>query len=386
MTVLLWWRPGDISSSGIKYNYLQSQVDTMVKCPTCGGTTCVELADDVLDSIYQIYNACPECRPEPGWDKHTALADQPGLPAIDDIDAGTLRCASCGRRPLDAVMAHALSIMQEQGDRNDDAGLSQVGTPLIARGFPIMYPPRLGPDSIVLITNNVGQAAAGDIVDRVPEVKGVVLRKGGQAESVGILDSDSSPHEYTLLAGCDMRCDVAQTAFGELVIYKNQSKIHIEFDNRHKMDILEKLDMQGLLAGKVVVDGMCGPGTLGLMSMLAGVRKVVFNDAWRPAIENLLLNIEVNKELLGVDVELEVIMPLEDLALVGDEPVLVARVMRGGEQVTVAAEVYFGDLRKLSGIVEKWDVCLIDAFPAMEPSEFVNIWTGKHPGGNVIVV
>ena len=360
----------------------------MVKCPTCGGTTCIEPADDVLDSIYQIYNACPECRPEPGWDKHTALVDQPGLPAIDHFDAGTLRCGSCGRRPLDAVMAHALYIMMGHGDRNDDAGLSQVGTPLIASGFPIMYPPRLGPDSIVLITDNVGQAAAEDIVDRVPEVKGVVLRRGEQAESVGILDSDSSPHEYTLLAGCDMRCDVAQTAFGELVIYKNQSKIHIEFDNRHKMDILEKLDMQGLLAGKVVVDGMCGPGTLGLMSMLAGARKVVFNDAWHPAIENLLLNIEVNKELLGVDVELEIIMPLEDLPMVGDEPILVARVIRGGKQAVavVAAEVYFGDLQKLSGVVEKWDVCLIDAFPAMEPSEFVNIWTGKHPGGNVIVV
>ncbi len=358
----------------------------MVKCPTCEGTTCIESADDVLDSIYQIYNACPECQPEPGWKKHTALADQPGMPAINNFNAGTLRCGSCARRPLDAVMAHALSIMLKHGDRNDDAGLSQVGTPLIAKGFPIMYPPRLGPDSIVLITDNVGLKVAEDIVDRVPEIKGVVSRQGGQAESVGILDSDSSPHEYTLLAGCDMRCDVAQTVFGELVIYKNQSKIHIEFDNHHKMDILEKLDMQGLLAGRVVVDGMCGPGTLGLMSMLAGARKVVFNDAWRPAIKNLLLNIEVNKELLGVDVELEVVVPVEDLSVVGNDPVLVARVMRGGEQTVVAAEVYFGDLRKLSGIVEIWDVCLIDAFPAMEPSDFVNIWTEKHPGGNVIVV
>ncbi|MCL7414792.1 MAG: hypothetical protein M8349_01850 [ANME-2 cluster archaeon] len=378
MAVLLRWNQRGTSSSGIKYNYQQSQVDTMAKCPTCQGTGCVEPAEDVLDSLYQIYMACPLCKPEPGWDKQASLVS---LPGGKDINAGTLRCGSCGRRPLDAVMGHGLSIMQEHGDREEDAGLARAGTPLIARGFPIMYPPRLGPGSIILIADDIGQAAAEDIVDRVPEVKGVVLRTGDQAQSVGILDSTSKPHEYTLLAGCDMRCDVVQTAFGELAIYKNQSKIHIEFDNRHKMDILGKLDHQGLLAGRVVVDGMCGPGTLGLMAMLAGARMVVFNDAWRPAIENVLLNLEVNKGLL--DVEPEVITPAEELSMVGDEPVLVARALRGGQ---VMAEVYFGDLRKLSGIVEKWDVCLIDAFPAMEPSEFVNIWAGKHPGGSVIVI
>lgn len=356
----------------------------MIICPTCGGTACIEPADNVLDSLYQIYLACPQCPPEPGWDKHASLADLPGLTA-ENCDTDTFRCGFCGRRPLDVVMAHVLSIMMEHGDRNDDAGLSRTGTPLITRGFPIMYPPRLGADSIVLITDTVGQATAEDIVGRVPEVKGVVLRKGDPAKSVGILDSDSSPHEYALLAGCDIRCDVAQTAFGELVIYKNQSTIHLEFDNRRKMDILEKLEMQGLLAGRVVVDGMCGPGTLGLMSMLAGASKVVFNDAWRPAIENLLLNIEVNREMLGVEMGPEVTL-LEDQPLVGVEPFLVARVMRERERTAVAGEVYFGDLRKLGGIVEKWDVCLIDAFPAVEPSEFVNTWTGKHTGGKVIVV
>ena len=358
----------------------------MVKCPTCQGTTCIEPADDVLDSIYQIYNACGQCQPEPGWNKHTALADLPGLPAIDDVDAEMLQCSSCGRRPLDAVMAHTLFIMLEHSVRDDDAGLARVGTPLIARGFPIMYPPRLGPDSIVLIADNIGQAAAEDIVDRVPEVKGVVLRQGGQAQSVGILDSDSRPHEYTLLAGCDMRCDVAQTAFGELVIYKSQSRIHIEFprESNHKMDILEKLDMKGLLAGKVVVDGMCGPGTLGLMAMLVGANTVVFNDAWRPAIENLLLNLEVNKELLGVEVE--VIVPVQELEDVGGEPVLVARAIRGGQRTALAAEVYFGDLRKLSEVVEKWDVCLIDVFPSVNPADFVNTWTEKNSRGSIIVI
>jgi len=51
--------------------------------------------------------------------------------------------------------------------------------------------------------------------------------------------------------------------------------------------------MGHVLAGRVVVDGMCGPGTLGLMSVLMGASKVILNDAWRPAIENVLLNLEV---------------------------------------------------------------------------------------------
>jgi len=36
--------------------------------------------------------------------------------------------------------------------------------------------------------------------------------------------------------------------------------------------------------------------------------------------------------------------------------------------------------------VEKWDVCLIDAFPAMEPSEFVNIWNNNVSDGQIIII
>jgi len=181
---------------------------------------------------------------------------------------------------------------------------------------------------------------------------------------VGILDPDSRPHEYTLLAGCDMRCDVAMSALGELVIYKNQSRIHIEFprESGHKMNVLGKLDLEGLLAGRVVVDGMCGPGTLGLMSMLMGASKVILNDAWHPAIENVLLNLEVNKGLL--DVEVERLVPTGDMPLIRDEPVLVARASRGGNTI---AEVYFGDIRRLAGVVDDCDVCLIDTFPTADP-------------------
>ncbi|NIA03287.1 MAG: hypothetical protein GWP12_01940 [Nitrospirae bacterium] len=348
----------------------------MIVCPTCGKLDCIQTAEDVLDSIYQLYLACGECLPEPGWDKTTPLIAQPGAQKIND---DTLLCPSCGRRPLDAIMGQVLTIMQEHGDRDGDAKLANVGTPLITPGFPIMYPPRLGPDNLVIIADNIRQVGAEDIVNRVPEVKGVILRTGDQADSVGILDKDSEPHEYILLAGCDMRSDLAQTMLGELVIYKQQSRIHIEFNNQNKMGIIEQLDMKGLLAGAVVVDGMCGSGALGMMAMLSGARKVIFNDAWRPAIENLLLNIEVNQDIM--DVQLESTISIKDLPLIGDEPVLVARAMRNDNNV---AEIYFGDLRLLVDVIDTCDLCLIDTYPSADPSDFVTLWSEMTP--NVIVV
>jgi hypothetical protein len=352
----------------------------MIQCPTCGKPDCIQIADEVLDSVYQTYMACPQCTPEPNWDKRTPLA---ALPGAEDISSNTFLCPVCGHRPLDVVMGHVLSIMLEHGDRNAEAGLATVGTPLITKGFSIMYPPRLGNDDLVLIADDVQPATATDIVNSVPEIKGVVLRVGDQMESVGIRDSDSNPHEYTLLSGCDMRCDLAQTSFGELVIYKSQSKIHIEFprDSNYKMGVLEQLDVKGMLAGNVIVDGMCGPGTLGLMAMMAGADRVIFNDAWRPAIENVLLNLRANKGLLNVEVE--PVLSIKALSLVGDEPLLVARATRG---VKIAAEVYFGDLRRLPEKINNWDVCMIDTFPNIDPSGFVNIWTKKDNQSTVIVI
>ena len=62
------------------------------------------------------------------------------------------------------------------------------------------------------------------------------------------------------------------------------------------MRILEQLYLEGKL--REVVDGLCGPGTLGL---ICGAKRVVFNDAWLPAVQNVLLNLEANRSLLGID-------------------------------------------------------------------------------------
>ena len=164
-----------------------------------------------------------------------------------------------------------------------------------------------------------------------------------------------------LLAGCDLRADIAQSLFGELVIYKSQSRIHIEFSRQSapKMRILEQLYLQGKL--REVVDGLCGPGTLGLMCILAGAKRVVFNDAWLPAVQNVLLNLEANRSLLGID---EIEYPEKSKSTVGKQPVLVGRAHGPCE-----IEVYHGDLLRLFSRARPAKLCLIDHFPGAKTAE-----------------
>ncbi len=323
-----------------------------MKCPTCGGD-CILPAGKVLDEILGMYMACSSCPPDPLFNKNASFNQR--------IDSTFGRCGKCGKRHLDFVIGNVLTLLKENGLFPEDAALKEVGTPLIAFGYQVPYPPRLGNKSLVLIMDSVTEELAGEIIAHVPEVKGVIKRTGLQSQSVGILDTDFTPHTYELLAGCDMRCDVVSSSIGELCIYKNQSKIHIEFNNT-KIRKIEQLYLQGELDGAVVVDAFCGPGTLGLLSVLAGAREVILNDAWLPALKNAILNIKANSDILGVKIGFEV----EDCdKIIGDEPVLLAKAEGAAE-----IKVYHGDARKLDTIVKECDICLIDTFPSVNPAEF----------------
>ena len=319
-------------------------------CPACE-KDCIERAEDVLGSIDRRYMACRDCAPEPSLDKTRPLRDLPE--AME-------RCPSCGRGSLDAVMLDALHILREFGLRDESDTLRSIGSPLIAVGYPLAYPPRLGPKSLVIIGERIEEDAARAMVEKVPEIKGVILQRGVP----GVRDAKASPLENKLLAGCDMRADVAQSLFGDLVIYKSQSKIHIEFprSSAPKMTILERLYYQGKL--RDVADGLAGPGTLGLMCILAGAEHVVLNDAWLPAVQNILLNLEVNRKLLGID-EIDCIeLPGSNAGPVGHEPILVCRAS-GACRI----EVYHGDLARLFGKAEPAKLCLIDHFPGAKTAE-----------------
>ena len=316
-------------------------------CPVCK-KDCVRPAEEVLAEIEQRYQACLACAPEPNLDK-TARADL--LP--ERIE----RCRSCRRATLDAVMLDALRLLQSYGLRDEYETLRSVGSPLIEVGYPLAYSPRLGPGSLIIFGERYSKKAAEAMLREIPEIKGVILSRG----VAGVVDSGEKPQENVLMAGCDLRADISQSLFGELLVYKSQSQIHIEF-SRHsapKMKILEQLYFQGKL--RDVVDGLCGPGTLGLMCVLAGAKRVVFNDAWPPAVQNVLLNLEANRSLLGID-EIEYPEPAKNV--VGKQPILVGRAHGSCE-----IEVYHGDLLRLFSRTRPAQLCLIDHFPGANTAE-----------------
>ena len=319
------------------------------------GDTCIKPISEVLKDIELFYNPCNDCKTEK-IKKFSPIAEQINL---DEIDNNYGSC-KCGKRQLDIVMSHVLKIMIDEGIKDKKANLRNACVPLVTPGYPINSVPYLSEDSLVILSNEVDKRCAEKIVKEVGEVKGVL--KGDIRKTVGIKDSDSNPHVYELLAGCDLRCDIIQTPYGTLGIYKYQHEIHIEFPRVEspKIEILKEAlrdyDMPAVL------DCTCGPGALGIACLKAGSRKVVFNDIWNPAIETTLINLESN----GFPVKLS-----------GSEEELIA----SGDKF----EVYSMDIRELVNCLdEKFDICIIDTFPGVDTTEFVAA-AGKL-GKKVVVI
>jgi hypothetical protein len=323
-------------------------------------------AEDVLASLNALYMACPRCPKEPGIDKTASFSE---LAARIE---GRQRCSACGRAPLDLVMVEAMEILVGHNLRSRSDSLRTIGWPLVEVGFPLAYPPRLGPKELIIVGENLTKDAAAEIVAKVPEVKGVI-RGGGVP---GVSDLGAAPHRWELLAGSDLRCDVVSSLIGELVIYKHQSKIHVEFPRQAapKMKILEELYFRGKLT--TVADVLSGPGTLGLMAALGGASRVVLNDAWLPALEDLILNLEANRSILGIE---KIERPETPAGEIGAESVLAAETV--GENIKI--EVYFGDAEKLFSRAEPTDLCLVDPFPGMN---FDRIAKACKVCGEIVIV
>src|SRR5271157_632777 len=336
----------------------------MLKCPTCGSPDCIKPADEILQKAYSMYAPCAQCSYEQPLDKFTPLVE-----LCIEFDRDYDRCPCCGKRHLDVVMAHVLDILIKAGFKDAKSSLKDVGTPLVNYGVTLVEPPHLSSKSIIIIVDRVDKTTAQKIIDEVPEVKGILKRTGKPTDSVGILDTGIKPHVYELMAGCDVRADIVSSLLGDLCLYRNQSECHIEFwrNNSVKVKAIEKLFLEGYLECKVVVDGFSSVGTLGLLAALGGARKVILNDAWLPAVRNILINLEVNKGLLGIEVEK--IADWRLLPEIGDVPVLVAKASGN-----VEIEVYHGDFRELDSVVPSCDVCIIDTFPGVDAEPFASKW------------
>lgn len=319
------------------------------------GDTCIGPISEALEDIELFYKPCSDCKTEK-IKKFSPLAEQINL---DDIDTHFGSC-KCGKRHLDIVMAHVLKVMIDEGIKDKKANLRNACVPLVTPGYPSNFIPYLPRDSLVILSNEMDKRCAEKVIKKVGEVKGVL--KGDARKTVGIKDSDSNPHVYELLAGCDLRCDIIQTPYGALGIYKYQHEIHIEFPEVKppKIGILEKALKD--YDKPSVLDCTCGPGTLGIACLKAGAQKVVFNDIWRPAIEITLINLEAN----GFPVKHS-----------GNEGELIAF----GDKF----EVYTMDIRELANYLdEKFDICIVDTFPGVDTTEFIEA-AGKL-GKKVVVI
>ena len=140
-----------------------------------------------------------------------------------------------------------------------------------------------------------------------------------------------------------MRADIFPLRTGPLVMYKQQSLMHIEFPRGGYPKIRAVEQHVGNPPVKYFVDACSGAGTLGLAAACLGVPRVVMNDAWYASAFWSAFNLEVNREYLRIR-RVKIFEQPEDMQKhpVTRDPVKIAETE--GEQII---EVYQGDFLEL---------------------------------------
>jgi hypothetical protein len=306
-----------------------------MKCPVCG-QDCVRSAHDLLATLPTIFLPCGNCSMRV-LDKRLP---PPGLEFSEPC--------SCGKRFIDEIFVHIYSILVEDGVLKRTDPLIAAGSPLVHPGFAMDRPPFLPVNSLVLLSPEITKKSAVRLVDEVPELRGVV-KTGAFVPGLAAADLHSIPRVYELLAGCDVRADVFPLATGPLVMYKQQSLVHIEFPRAGYPKIRSVSGHVGKPPVPLFVDACSGVGTLGLTAACLGVPHVVMNDAWYASAFWSAFNLEVNREYLNIR-RVRIFEQPEDMAKhpVVQGPVKIAET--DGDQVI---EVYQGDFRELPAILPR---------------------------------
>jgi hypothetical protein len=203
-------------------------------------------------------------------------------------------------------------------------------------------PPFLPEKSLVLLSPRVTKPCAEILIREVPELRGVV-RSGNFVPGIADPDLNTVPRVYDLLAGCDVRADVFPLRTGPLVMYKQQSLVHIEFPRGGYPKIQAVEQHVGKPAVPYFVDACCGVGTLGLAAACMGVPLVVMNDAWYASAFWSAYNLEINRGYLHLN-KIRIFEQYDDMQKhpVAKDPLKIAETE--GDQVI---EVYQGDYRQL---------------------------------------
>lgn len=268
------------------------------------------------------YKPCAEC--------NIPLSKTKPLKDLDIFDRK--RTCDCGKTQMDDVMIDVLNVMCNCGEIEssfENTCLKDAGMPLVEIGYPLKYLPSLLEDELIIM-NNVSKECAKELV-KIPEIKGVISKN---LKNTDFDRPDNSNEVNELLAGSDFRCDIfiLKSVSSCVVVCKNQSKVHIEFPRpfNPKIAKIERLNLQN----KVVIDGFCGSGTLGMAALKKGAKKVIFSDINKDALEDVIYNLKLNF----------------------------------GEEVFEKVEIINSDFMDLD---VTGDVCLIDLFPYMNPVKFV---------------
>jgi len=275
-------------------------------------------------------------------------------------------------------------IMVEEGDLKATDPLIAVGSPLVHPGYAMDRPPFLPQKSLTLLTPGATKKTAERLMEEVPELRGII-KKENFIPGIASPDIDSVPRVYELLAGCDVRADIFPLRTGPLVMYKQQSRTHIEFPRGGYPKIQSVEHHIGNPPAGYFVDACSGVGTLGLAAACLGVPHVVLNDAWYASAFWSAFNLEVNREYLRVD-RVRIFEQEEDMHKhpVMKEPIKIAETE--GEQTI---EVYQGDFRRLHTVLSiiPPPVTVFDLFEKNDTPALhliLDTWK-KNAGGEVFI-
>jgi len=333
---------------------------------------CIKSAKEILAILPTIFLPCGSCT--------MRVLDKRSPPQSLEYD----NPCSCGKRFIDEVFVHLFAIMVEEGDLNRTDPLIAVGSPLIDPGFVMNNPPFLSGKSLVLLTSRATKKTSERLIDEVPELKGVI-RKENFIPGISDPGLNSVPRFYELLAGCDVRADIFPLTIGPLVIYKQQSRVHIEFPRGNYPKIQAVEHHVGRPPVHHFVDACSGVGTLGLTAACLGVSHVVLNDAWYASAFWSAFNLEINREYFRIS-QVRVFEQEEEMQAhpVMREPIKIAETE--GEQVI---EVYQGDFRKLYSVLDTGNspVTVLDLFEKKDSpylQQILDEWA-KNVGGEVFI-
>jgi hypothetical protein len=336
------------------------------------GMDCVRSASEILAILPTIFLPCSGCT--------MRVLDKRSPPPTLDYS----HPCSCGKRFIDEVFVHLFAIMVEEGDLARTEPLIAVGSPLINPGFVMNYPPFLPGKSLVLLTSRATKKTSERLIEEVPELKGVI-RKENFIPGIADPGLNSVPRIYELLAGCDVRADIFPLSTGPLVIYKQQSKVHVEFPRGDNPKIRAVECHVGIPPVNHFVDACAGVGTLGLTAACLGVSHVVINDAWYASAFWSAVNLEINREYLRIS-KVKVFEQEEEMLLhpVAREPIKIAETE--GNQVI---EVFQGDFRKLYSVLDVRNppVTVFDLFEKKDSPflrQILDDWA-KNVGGEIFI-